>query len=304
MKRLLSAVLVFIMIFCFWGCSSEADVTTTDETQTDKMTTQESQTDETPQSTSTEETPQPTETDETPEEEKPKYVSDWMQENFLCDEDPEAAGRTICTNQIYDEEYRSEGAVDFHKWLADCELNWRKTKQDAEGMYGDATVTVRIESLDGSSYMILHDGENGNFIYVSDQDCYVQLLMKGDIGERVSDSCEGLRWRLITQNDDFYMEDASAEELAKMFIAHCMEIDEQLNRKADELLSYDYEVREYEGEELIYVTWTMICYGQPRYTDFDDNGDGSYTVWIKTYLEKTENGVWVNMGYSELGFPN
>lgn len=293
-NRMISILLVFVMILCFWGCSSDADVTTKAEPQTD----------ETPQSSDTEEMTPPPETDGATEEERPKYVADWMRENFLCDEDPDAAGRTICTNHVYDEEYSDEGANGFHDRLADCELNWRKTREDAEGMYEDATVTVRIESLDGSSYLILHDGENSDFVYVSDRDCYVQLLTSEDISEHIVGSCEDLRWALILQDgdEDFCMEDASPEELAQTFIAHQMEIDERLYRIPDELLSYDCEVREAEGEELIYVEWAMICHGMPRYASFSDNGDGTYTAEIRTYLQRTEDGVWVNIGYNELGF--
>lgn len=287
MKEWIALLVVFALLFSFVGCSSEADATTTQE--------------ETPQSSSTEETTLPPETDGTQEEERPKYVSEWMQENFLCDEDPEAAGRTICTNHEYDEEYSLEGAT--NEWLGECELNWRKTRPDAEGMFADATVTIRIESLDGSSYMILHDGENANFVYVSDQDCYVQLLIfMKDLDELVSGYSESVRRELIMQDNEFYMEDASPEELALTFIEHCMEIDEQLNRKPDELLTHDYEVREYEGKELIYVEWTMICYGMPRYADFSENDDGTYTVYMKTYLEKTEDGFWYNMGFSAINF--
>ncbi len=292
--RMISILLAFVMILCFWGCSTDADVTTKAEPQTV----------ETPQSTDTPETTQPPETDGSTENELPKYVADWMQENFLCDEDPEAAGRTICSNHLYDEEYSAEGANGFHDRLSDCELNWRKTMEDAEGMFEDATLTVRIESLDGSAYLILHDGKDSDFVYVSDRDCYVQMLTAEDISEHIGASCESLRWKLIMQDydEEFYMEDASPEELAQTFIAYQMEIDERLYRVPDELLSFDYEVREVEGEELIYVTWVMVCHGMPRYTSYTDNGDGTYTTEIRTYLQRTEDGVWVNIGYNEFGF--
>ena len=210
-------------------------------------------------------------------------------------------------------------------------LDWANARTDGEGLFEDANLELTLTGTGTDEYILLHDGKDANYVYLSAQEKYVPIVNGSDryidFGNRPSwidatecppdrtteDICEDIsrilhdQWdRWLATEPNYRLHAASPEEAAQQYCEHLerhlMQIQESLLGKhwrfdyvrVDNLTDVTYD----EGTKTLTFFYDLTKMPSNPESDVRaggwivDNEDGSYTQTLDGYLVLNEDGEW------------
>lgn len=212
-------------------------------------------------------------------------------------------------------------------------LDWANARTDAEGLFEDARLTLTVTGPGTEETVVLHDGKDANYVYLSAEGLYVPVVNGSDryldLGNRpewidepecpqerteeeiASELSTILRdnWdRWLAVEPEYRVRTDAPEEAAQQYCEH---LEQHLMQMQESLLGqhwrYEY-IRvenltdvvydEQEGELFFRYDITRKAATPESDTHAGgwivDNEDGSYTQTTEGFLRLNEDGEWEN----------